>query len=157
MMFNDNVNYTILANNVNTKFLDKFREFIIIDSIDYNSLIEKIKNFPSKRIVFNEVFYNLSSKEIEEVMRVLKLRNISFVIITSNVEYSLYSDYVVVYDGEEKVLEGNTKQVLRNEKILKKIGYGLPFVVDLSIQLNYYEVFKEIYYDLDALMEALWN
>lgn len=47
--------------------------------------------------------------------------------------------------------------VLRNEKLLKRLGYGIPFVVDLSIQLNYYDIFDTVYYDMDKLTEALWN
>ena len=56
-----------------------------------------------------------------------------------------------------KVLEGNKEVVLKNEKLLKKLGFGVPFVVDLSIQLMYYDILDKVYFDVDNLLEALWN
>ena len=92
-----------------------------------------------------------------KIFKLLKKQNISYINVTSNVEDALYSDYIFVYDGNKLVLEGNRNEVLKEEKTLKRLGYGLPFVVDLSIQLNYYDIFNKVYYDLDELVRALWN
>ena len=64
---------------------------------------------------------------------------------------------IIVYDEDMKVLEGNKEVVLKNEKLLKKLGFGVPFVVDLSIQLMYYDILDKVYFDVDNLLEALWN
>lgn len=158
MMFDDKVNYTILVNNANKEFMEQFKEYSIIGSnMSFDELKEKLEMFPSKRVVFNESWYNLRNNEKKVIIELLKKQNINFVNITSNIEDSLLSNYVIVYDEDKKVLEGNTEVVLRNEKILKKLGYGLPFVVDLSIQLTYYDILDKVYYDMDKLTEDLWN
>lgn len=158
MMFDDNVNYTILVNNANKEFMEQFKEYSIIGSnMSFDELKEKLEMFPSKRVVFNESWYNLRNNEKKVIIELLKKQNINFVNITSNIEDSLLSNYVIVYDEDKKVLEGNTEVVLRNEKILKKLGYGLPFVVDLSIQLTYYDILDKVYYNMDKLTEDLWN
>ena len=158
MMFDDKVNYTILVNNANKEFMEQFKEYSIIGSnISFDELKEKLEMFPSKRVVFNESWYNLRNNEKKVIIELLKKQNINFVNITSNIEDSLLSDYIVVFDENKKVLEGNTEFVLRNEKVLKKLGYGLPFVVDLSIQLTYYDILGKVYYDMDKLTEDLWN
>ena len=158
MMFDDKVNYTILVNNANKEFMEQFKEYSIIGSnMSFDELKEKLEMFPSKRVVFNESWYNLRNNEKKVVIELLKKQNINFVNITSNIEDSLLSDYIVVFDENKKVLEGNTEVVLRNEKVLKKLGYGLPFVVDLSIQLTYYDILGKVYYDMDKLTEDLWN
>ena len=158
MMFDDKVNYTILVNNANKEFMEQFKEYSIIGSnMSFDELKEKLEMFPSKRVVFNESWYNLRNNEKKVIIELLKKQNINFVNITSNVEDSLLSDYIVVFDENKKVLEGNTEFVLRNEKVLKKLGYGLPFVVDLSIQLTYYDILGKVYYDMDKLTEDLWN
>lgn len=158
MMFDDKVNYTILVNNANKEFMEQFKEYSIIGSnMSFDELKEKLEMFPSKRVVFNESWYNLRNNEKKVIIELLKKQNINFVNITSNIEGSLLSDYIVVFDENKKVLEGNTEFVLRNEKVLKKLGYGLPFVVDLSIQLTYYDILGKVYYDMDKLTEDLWN
>ncbi len=158
MMFDDKVNYTILVNNANKEFMEQFKEYSIIGSnMSFDELKEKLEMFPSKRVVFNESWYNLRNNEKKVIIELLKKQNINFVNITSNIEDSLLSDYIVVFDENKKVLEGNTEFVLRNEKVLKKLGYGLPFVVDLSIQLIYYDILGKVYYDMDKLTEDLWN
>lgn len=158
MMFDDKVNYTILVNNANKEFMEQFKEYSIIGSnMSFDELKEKLEMFPSKRVVFNESWYNLRNNEKKVIIELLKKQNINFVNITSNIEDSLLSDYIVVFDENKKVLEGITEFVLRNEKVLKKLGYGLPFVVDLSIQLTYYDILGKVYYDMDKLTEDLWN
>ena len=149
MEFSEGVNYTILVNNANKAFFENFESYKVLDTMDgFDAIKMQVEVFLSKRIVFNEIWYYLSKEEKSELLEILKRRNVSFVNITSNVEDVIYSDYVIVYDDDKKILEGNKEMVLRNEKLLKRLGYGIPFVVDLSIQLNY---------DMDKLTEALWN
>ena len=113
--------------------------------------------FPNKRLIFKNSLYGLKKEEKKEIINLLAKQNINFVNVTCDVEESLLSDYIIVYDEDKKVLEGNMESVLRNEKVLKKLGFGVPFVVDLSIQLNYYDVLKKVYFDLDELVGVLWN
>lgn len=158
MEFSEGVNYTILVNNANKAFFENFESYMVLDTMDgFDAIKMQVEVFLSKRIVFNEIWYYLSKEEKSELLEILKRRNVSFVNITSNVEDVIYSDYVIVYDDDKKILEGNKEMVLRNEKLLKRLGYGIPFVVDLSIQLNYYDIFDTVYYDMDKLTEALWN
>ena len=158
MMFDDNVNYTLLVNNANKEFFNQFKDYLIIGSnMFFDELKEKLEMFPSKRVIFNESLSSLSNKEKKEIFDLLDKQNINYVNVTSNIEDALFGDYIIVYDEDMKVLEGNKEVVLKNEKLLKKLGFGVPFVVDLSIQLMYYDILDKVYFDVDNLLEALWN
>lgn len=157
MEFSDNVNYVVLSNNVDKKFMSKFGVYQIIDVLPFEKLKNTLEMFPSKRVIFNESLSSLSNKEKKEIFDLLDKQNINYVNVTSNIEDALFGDYIIVYDEDMKVLEGNKEMVLKNEKLLKKLGFGVPFVVDLSIQLMYYDILDKVYFDVDNLLEALWN
>lgn len=157
MEFSDNVNYVVLSNNVDKKFMSNFGVYQIIDVLPFEKLKNNLEMFPSKRVIFNESLSSLSNKEKKEIFDLLDKQNINYVNVTSNIEDALFGDYIIVYDEDMKVLEGNKEVVLKNEKLLKKLGFGVPFVVDLSIQLMYYDILDKVYFDVDNLLEALWN
>lgn len=157
MMFDEKINYCILHNNPDENFINKLGSIPVVKDLEFNKLVERLEFFPNKQVIFNETLYGLKLNEKMEIFKLLKKQNISYINVTSNVEDAIYSDYIFVYDGNKLVLEGNRNEVLKEEKTLKRLGYGLPFVVDLSIQLNYYDIFNKVYYDLDELVRALWN
>lgn len=157
MMFDEKINYCILHNNPDENFINKLGSIPVVKDLEFNKLVERLEFFPNKQVIFNETLYGLKLDEKMEIFKLLKNQNISYINVTSNVEDAIYSDYIFVYDGNKLVLEGNRNEVLKEEKTLKRLGYGLPFVVDLSIQLNYYDIFNKVYYDLDELVRALWN
>ena len=80
-----------------------------------------------------------------------------YVNITSDIEETLFSQYLIVLGEKGVLVEGEVKKVLMEEKLLKKLGFNLPFVLDLSLQLKAYEVIDQEYYDLDKLVNDLWN
>lgn len=157
MMFDEKINYCILHNNPDENFINKLGSIPVVKDLEFNKLVERLEFFPNKQVIFNETLYGLKLDEKMEIFKLLKKQNISYINVTSNIEDAIYSDYIFVYDGNKLVLEGNRNEVLKEEKTLKRLGYGLPFVVDLSIQLNYYDIFNKVYYDLDELVRALWN
>ena len=55
------------------------------------------------------------------------------------------------------IIEGNTQAVLEEERIIKKLGFNLPFIVELSSGLKYYNIVDKIYYDLESLVNYLWK
>lgn len=158
MNIESNFNYCILSNNINQELLKKFLEYPIIDdSLSFNDLKQKVEFNTSKMVVLNDSFYKLNSKEISIIIDLFKKQQMNFIYITSDIEKSILSDKIVVFDNNEIVLNGLKEDVLKEEKILKRLGLGLPFVVDLSLQLNYYDILNKIYFDMSLLIGELWN
>lgn len=158
MNIESNFNYCILSNNINQELLKKFLEYPIIDdSLSFNDLKQKVEFNTSKMVVLNDSFYKLNSKEISIIIDLFKKQQMNFIYITSDIEKSILSDKIVVFDNNEIVLNGLKEDVLKEEKILKSLGFGLPFVVDLSLQLNYYDILNKIYFDMSLLIGELWN
>lgn len=149
------LNYCVLSN---SNILSKFDEYTIIeDNISFEELISKIETYMQKTICFNDVLRKYNKSKVNKILNLLKKRSINYINITSDIEDALLCDYIFVFNKDELIMEGSKEDVLKEEKILKRIGYGLPFVVDLSMQLVYYNVIDKIYYDLDSLVNDLWN
>ena len=76
---------------------------------------------------------------------------------TNDLEEALFTSYLVVYDKENILVGGNTIEVLKCEKLLKRVGLQLPFIVELSLLLKDYGLLDEIYLDKERLKDKLWN
>lgn len=96
-------------------------------------------------------------KTLEKVYSYMKKNKITFVNVSNDIEESLNYSYMVVLDKGNIAIEGKTLQVLEQEKILKRLGIGLPFYVDLSIQLRLYGLIHQIYLTKETLEGALWK
>lgn len=158
MEFKEDVNYVILCSNADKKFMAQFGNYPVLNNMNFEILKNNLEMFPSKRVVFNETLTTLLNHEKKEILELLMKQNIHYINITTCAQDAVLGDYVIVYDNDnDRVLEGNKEMVLKNEKLLKKLGFGIPFACDLSIQLIYYDVLDKVYFDVDNLLEAIWN
>lgn len=108
-------------------------------------------------LFIDNLFSFLSKKDIKKFMDYFKNNNITVVNFSNNIEEALLYDYMVVLDDGLVAIEGKTNQVLQEEKILKRLGIGLPFYVDLSIQLKLYGLIDGIYLNKKELVDKLWK
>ena len=80
-----------------------------------------------------------------------------FFYATSCIEDSPSFDYLMIVKNQKIAIEGKTISVLKEEKMLKTLGYALPFYVNMSIQLGYYGLLKQICFTKEELEAALWK
>ena len=114
-------------------------------------------NSNNKIFVFMNVLTYLDSDFKEKVIRYLKLGNKRIINYTTDIEETLLLDYIVVIHENKIIMEGKKELVLKEEKILKKLGFHLPFVVELSNGLKYYGLVTKTYFNNKELVNDLWN
>ena len=145
-------NVTIISTNINLGLLDKYKDYYIIDNnFTYEELLEK------KKIVFFNVLNNLDDEKLTKLFEFLNSNNMLYVNISNNMETSLYTKYLIIYDKNKILIEGKTLDVLKEEKLLKRLGWKLPFMVELSILLKDYGLINELYLKKENLVGALWK
>ena len=69
----------------------------------------------------------------------------------------MFTKYLIALSASGVIVEGSTKSVLKEEKILKHNGFSLPFVVELSTHLKDYGILDKEYYSLEKLVNELWK
>ena len=117
------------------------------------SLINKAK----EKIIFDDVLTFLNSNQKYLILKYIKDNNITIFNFTSDIEEVLFTKYLIVLSNKGVIIEGNTKSVLKEERLLKHNGFALPFVVDLSCQLKDYGILDKEYYSLEKLVSELWK
>ena len=70
---------------------------------------------------------------------------------------TVYFDYLIVLKNNRVAMEGNTLDILKEEKLMKLLGYSLPFYVNMSIQLGYYGVIRDVCLTKEELGDKLWK
>ena len=76
---------------------------------------------------------------------------------TNNVDESLYGDRIIINDNKSIIVDGKTLSVLNEDKILKKLGIGLPFIVELNKYLLNYGIIDHYELDMDKLVGVIWK
>ena len=107
--------------------------------------------------VFCNVLTYLDKAFKERLIRYLILNKKRIINYTTDIEETLLLDYLVVLHENKIIMEGKKELVLQEEKILKKLGFNLPFIVELSNGLKYYGVIDKVYFNNEELVNVLWK
>lgn len=114
-----------------------------------------------KILYLDNICSSLTKEEREEIRNILKKLNkeehITIVMTTNHLEEVIDLDKLYVLDNGEIVLSGKPLEVLKEDSMLAKMGLSLPFMVDLSLKLKYYDLLEEIELDMDRLVNTLWK
>lgn len=132
-----------------------------IDSLSLNDkTLVKILSYaliePSY-IALDDLLDDLNLRTKILLLNYLNSKNILLINVTTNMEDVLYTDYVLCLYKGISAIDGKTLDVLENEKLLKRLGLSLPFMVDLSIQLKLYVLINKIYLNKEAMVKNLWK
>lgn len=128
-------------------------------SLEFKAILEIIKDLHKdfKLIFIDNLLVFLTKREIKLIYAYFKKNKIDIVLISNNIEDALNFKYMIVLNKGKVAIEGETKEVLKEEKILKRLGVGLPFYIDLSNKLKLYGLIDKIYLNKKDLKGALWK
>jgi len=134
---------------------------IELNKLDYNNqtLIKILRYLiiEPKFIAIDSLFSGLKEKDKKIIADIIIDRDMTLLNVIYNLEDTLYGNKICVLDDFTTILEGNTLSILKTDTIIKRLGFKLPLAVNLSIELNHYEVIKKIYADKERLIKELWR
>ena len=130
---------------------------------------EKLRVFLASKVIYNpklllldDPCLFLSPLEKEEFMgflEQLRTRGITIVVSSSSLDEVVYTINSIIYvlDKGMIVSNGDMLEVLSDDSLLNKIGLELPFMVDLSVKLEYYNLIPKINLSPLGMVEHLWK
>ncbi len=138
---------------------DIFNKKISDLSVNDRTLVKILSyaiTFP-KYLAVDDLFVYLNTRTEILLLNYLNSKNILLINVTSDLEDCLYTDYTMCLYNGISAIDGKTLDVLNNEKILKRLGLSLPFMIDLSIQLKDYGVIDKEYLSKEAMVKGIWK
>ncbi len=114
-----------------------------------------------KILLLDNAFSMMTSKAKQKIKKALKeyqkKYNLTIILTTTNLEDTLDTDYLYILNDGNIVVEGEPLVVLKEDTLLSRLGLSLPFMVDLSLKLEFYELIKGIETDMDRMVNGLWK
>ena len=124
-----------------------------------NLLMALIKN--PQLLIIDEGLKSLDKKTKEKVINILKekIKNKELTVLyfTHNVEDSLYSDDIIILDNKNVLDYGSKEEIYQNEDLFNTAHLELPFIVDLSKKLQFYNMIDHDYFSMEKMVNDLWK
>ncbi|MBE6160944.1 MAG: hypothetical protein E7158_01810 [Firmicutes bacterium] len=108
-------------------------------------------------ISFDNIFTYVSNDDKNKIIEYLKLNNIKYIIVSNDLNELFNTNKTYILNEGKIIAYGDSDKVLLEEKLLKRLGFKLPFMIDLSLQLKTYKLINSIYYDKNILIDKLWK
>ena len=108
-------------------------------------------------LAIDDLLIDLNYRTKILLLNYLNSNNTILINVTSDMEDVLYSDYLICLYKGMSAIDGKTLEVIKNEKLLKRLGFSLPFIYDLSLQLKLYGVLNRVYFNKEELVKNIWK
>lgn len=97
----------------------------------------------------------------EKILSLLKKirreKKMTIIYVTQDLEDTLYTDRIVLLTNGKVCLDEKLKNAFENDKIYRNADLSLPFVVELSKKLQYYNLIDKMEFNMDKLVNKLWK
>lgn len=111
-------------------------------------------------LILDEALTSFDPVEKDKIITLLKELNdkgLTVINISHDIEDTLISDEIFVMNNGQIVFSGSKEQMYKEEKLLKSLGFNLPFIVELSNRLMFYNLIDHVIYDMKELVDVLWK
>ncbi len=114
-----------------------------------------------KVLLLDDICFMMNKEETDDIIKKLKalqkVYKITIIMTTSNLRETISSDYLYILNEGKIVLEDKPIKILKKDNELNRIGLSVPFMIDLCVKLEDYDVINKVVLDMDLLVSALWK
>ena len=91
------------------------------------------------------------------IMKLVKREHMTVLMTSNDLADSLYADYLYVLDDGKVIVEGPPLKVMQEDTLLNRYNISIPFMVDLSNKLMFYNLLDDVIVDMDRMVDKLWK
>lgn len=139
-----------------SKVTDRNISDLKLEEYYYWAIILKLK-VSKDVLVIDEIMSYLRKDYKDEIINIARDRGIKLIIFSNELD-DIYDDFeIVVYYKNKVAMKGSYKSIVKEDAILKRLGYEVPFYPDISNQLRLFGLISNVCYSKKELEEALWK
>lgn len=133
-----------------------------IDVLSYSekkmvAIAKSIVHEPSV-ILLDNVFDSLDLNYKRKIVNYLKSLKQNIVIFTcNNSEDLMFADDIIIIKNGKIIEHGKRNNLFEKESTFLKNGIKLPFIIDLSYKLIFYELTDHLIYNSKEMVDELWK
>lgn len=172
----DELKYNLIRHKTNKKDIEK-NITEVTKMLDINHLLDYNPNLLSSGerslvsialalsinpsiLIFDNAFNMLDELIKEKILKILKKLNkdkkITIINLTNSLEESFFGKRLILLDGDV-ILNESVKKAFNNDKLFNDLNLELPFIVDLSKKLQYYDLIDDVFLDINKMVDFLWK
>ncbi len=106
---------------------------------------------------FSMMDYSTKQKVKQILKNYQQEHNLTVILTTTSLEDTLDTDYLYILNQGDIVMEGKPLTVLKEDTLLNRLGLSLPFMVDLSLKLEFYELLDHTETNMNRMVDTLWK
>ena len=112
----------------------------------------------NKDVVFiDDISSFFSLNERKKIWNIIVKKTKIIVYLSILLDDSLSFQILYIMDKGKIVMEDEPQNIIIKDNVLNKIGLKLPFMVDLSVKLQDYNLIDSLELDTDRMVDKLWN
>lgn len=122
------------------------------------TLITILLNVDKELLIIDDILKNLDNLTKDLLLRkIKKLRKEKITIfVTTSADDILFGNKTLIMSKNNNTFN-DTKKIIKEEKIFKEANITLPFIINLSKKLSYYDLVDKEYFEIDKLVNDLWK
>ena len=112
-------------------------------------------------LIVDESFFKLTSLEnldlINFIKKYTRSKKITVINITHNEEHLLICDQVILLNDAKVAFSGTKRRYFNNAKAQSASPLDLPFTLNLSRKLKFYNLLEKDEYDIEKMVDIIWK
>lgn len=153
--------FEIIKKNINSEIIEQFnikplltKKNINIQECQLLCVIEALLS-NNLYIIFDNILHETDIKT--KILKYITDNKITLINITNNSEEILFGNNIIILGKEKIVASGKTMTILKKEKILRENHIEIPFMIDLSTKLKYYDLIDNPILNMNEMVDELWK
>lgn len=112
-------------------------------------------------ILIDNLFDSLDNYYKDRIISYLneikKNKKATILFVTSNSEDLFFADDIFITKDGKIAASGTLEELTKDQNLFSKNDLNLPFIIDLSYKLKAYELIDSLIYDVDEMVDEIWQ
>lgn len=111
----------------------------------------------SKIIILDDVLSRTNDQFLKKMLKKANKSGVTILNFTTEPEEIFLGNNNIIISEGKVVFSGTTKKLLNHLDVFKSLNIDLPFMIDLSNKLIFYELIEKIYINMGKMVNDIWK